>query len=853
MYVIFSYYMWNFVKFHQQNEWRESMKKNYLIKKSRRVYYFFAILVCFCFMYGSNTETIYGAEPTQAMVFSPTDSPKTSEDITSIPAEDITQIPEHELTPTPKPKPMFKLEFSNPNNEWTYNGKTSIPSIERKKGAYWGELPVPQRTGYLFRYWYNSKTNASYAPEKNRKASEDVTLLARWELEQYEITYNLKGGDFEFDWPTETYTITSPEITLPEPVRKKHIFAGWYTTANYSGKKITSISTGSHGNVTFYAKWEKVAPSAVNISSLKNKSNKLTVKLKKVNKAKGYEIKVATDKKFKKNVSTYELGKKTSYSFVNPVKKTYYIKARAYAYDSFGTKVYGAYGKTAKIKVTKTGKQYNATSSSAKFTSAKALSSEQIRLKATIKKNIKSSDDFYYLVKLNPSNNKVEKSVKKVLKQKYLDVTLPIDGKNIGNLMSKYAVAVKNKGKYILISSPTYITNPEKSATNTMKYVLPASKKGIQGATVENSNLGTKNTLLNMDLKSLIKTDGTGTPYVYNGKTYYFSDQYVGQVRYYNTQEINVSMVILLSWDTNLTYLIHPSARVQGKNYYTLNTEDKKARETLEATFAYLGETFGKEDCYVSNWILGNEANAHTVWNYAGNLSLDAYTKSYARAFNMLYYGVKHGFKNSRVFISLDNEWNKASNGFSGKSFLTSFANAIKKENPKVQWNIAYHAYPAPLTAPAIWRNAGVNNTENTPYITPHNIEVLTKYVKKHYGSKTRIILSEQGFTSTAGESIQAAALAYSYYKCEFNSMIDAFIIRSEYDAAVEVQQGLSMGLIQPSPWHYKEAYIVYKYMDTPKSESFTNKYLSVIGAKKWKDIVPGYKASKFKSMPNSK
>lgn len=828
------------------------MKKNYLWenrKKAAGICYFFAILICSFFVWNSNMKTIYAEEPTQSAVISPALSPEPSQNVTAVPSDTPGAAETPTVSPTPKPVKLYTLSFTNPGNEWTYNGQNYITPIQRTRNAYWGDLPIPQKTGYTFLYWYNAETGAVYKAQNTRKASQDLTLTPKWTPITYEITYSLKGGSFVSVSPTYTYTITSPKITLPEPVKKKYIFKGWYTTANFTGKQMTAISPGSYGNVTFYAKWEKAAPAAPTVT-LKNSSNKLTVKVKKVSKAKGYEIKVATSKNFKKNVSTYSLGSKTSYSFTNPVKKTYYVKARAYAYDSYGNKTYSAYGKTAKIKVTKSGKEYAATSSSAKFTSAKALSSEEIRLKATVKNRIKSSDDYYYLVKLNPTNNTVEKSVKKFLKQKYIDTTLPIDGKNIGNLMTKYAIAVKKSGKYVLISSPTYITNPEKSATNTMKYVTPASKKGIQGSTLEDY-IGTKHTLLNMDLKNLISSNGTGIPYVYNGKTYYFTDYYVGQVRHYNAKGISVSMVVLLSWDDNLSYLIHPSARVRGKNYYTLNTEDKKARETLEATFAYLGETFGKEDCYVSNWILGNEANAHAVWNYAGNLSLNSYAKSYAQVFNMLYYGVKHGFKNTRVFISMDNEWNKASNGFSGKSFLTAFASAIKKENPKVQWNIAFHAYPAPLTSPAIWSNAGVNNTENTPYITPHNIEVLTKYVKKHYGSKTRIILSEQGFTSTAGENIQAAALAYSYYKCEFNSMIDAFIIRSEYDVAVEVSQGLSMGLIVPSPWRYKEAYNVYKYMDTPKSETYTKKYLSVIGAKKWSDIVPGYKASKFKSMPN--
>lgn len=829
------------------------MRKNYLSKKATGLFYFFSILVCSFFIWNSNTQTIMAAEPTQTATI----STEPSDEVTPVPTSQITQTPSDmpkptaSLTPTSNPKIMYTLEFSNPNNEWTYQGKTYITPIVQVSGQPWGNLPAPEKSGYTFVYWYaQDDVNNTFSIQNNKRAKRDVTLLAKWKLTTYNINYSLNGGSFVSVSPTNTYTITSPQILLPEPSKKKYIFKGWYTTSNFTGKQITSISSGSYGNVTLYAKWEKAAPAPVTVTSLKNASNKLTIKLGKTAKAKGYEIKVATNKNFKKNVSTYTLGTKTSYSFTNPAKKTYYVKARAYAYDSYGNKIYGAYGKTAKITVTKTGKEYTATSSSAKFTSAKALSSEEIRLKATVNKRIKSSDDYYYLVKLNPSNNKVEKAVKKLLKEKYLDVTLPIDEKNVGNLLTKYAIAIKQRGKYVLISKPTYITNPEASATNTMKYVVPASKKGIQGATID--DLGTQNTLLNMDLKYLISTNGTGTPYVYNGKTYYFTDYYVGQVRHYNAKGINVSMVVLLSWDDNLTYLIHPSARVRGKNYYALNTEDKKARETLEAAFSYLGETFGQKDCYVSNWILGNEANAHAVWNYAGNLSLNNYAKSYAQAFRMLYYGVKHGFKNSRVFISLDNEWTKGSNGFSGKSFLTAFASAIKKESPKVQWNIAYHAYPTPLTATAFWRNTGINNTENTPCITPQNIEVLTKYVKKHYGSKTRIILSEQGFSSTAGDSTQAAAIAYAYYKCEFNSMIDAFIIRSEYDVDVEVRQGLSMGLIRTSPWGYKEAYNVYKYMDTPKSETYTKKYLSVIGAKKWSSIVPGYKASKFKKMPSN-
>lgn len=735
------------------------------------------------------------------------------------------------------------------------DGGSSCATVERMKGELWGvTLPTPQKKGYQFAYWYNADTGTVCAQDRflSWKVNNNFKLKAKWVLANYTITYQLKGGNITGNAPA-SYTMLSNTVTPPQPVRSKYTFLGWYTKANYSSKKLTSIPKGSTGNVTLYAKWLKVKPAPVTIRSVNNSNGKLTIRLKKVSGVKGYELKISTDKEFKKNTATYDLGSKTTFTYGGASKNVYYIKARAYALDSTGVKRYGSYGKVARKTVTKAVKEYEATSTSAKLTTAKALSSTQIQIKATIRKRVKSSDDFYYLVKVNPNTNKVEKSVKKLLKEKYINVKLSIEGTDVGNLMSKYAIAIKQNGRYKLISTTTYITNPEKSATNTSKRFTPASKKGIQGATI--TDLGSKHTLWNLDLKYVISTNATGTPFVYNGKTYYFHAPYQDLVRSWNAQGISVSMVVLLSWDDNLSYLIHPSARVRGKAYYTLNTTDKVARETLEAAFAFLGQAYGSKDCYVSDWILGNEINAHRVWNYAGNLSLHSYAASYAQAFRMLYYGVKHGYGNTRCYLSLDNEWNRASNGYSGKTMLTAFASALKADNPDVEFNLAYHAYPAPLTAPDFWNNAGVTNHINTTsYITPKNIEVLTKYIKKTYGKNTRIILSEQGFTSSKGQSVQAAALAYSYYKVEFNDMIDAVIYRCEYDAPEEVRQGLAMGMMTDTiTCIKKEAYNVYKYMDTPSSTTYTKPYLKTIGVSSWNSIVPGYKASKFKSMPKAK
>lgn len=753
-------------------------------------------------------------------------------------------------TPTVTPTPIIrKFTFDS-------DGGSPVATVYREKGDVWGfVLPTPTKKGYVLDYWYNTNTQTKYNDIyrfENYTVNNDFSVKAAWKLADYSVNYNLKGGYFLDNTKIiESYTMNTPTFTLVKPVRKNYNFAGWYTNSKFTGSPVTKVTLGSTGDKNLYAKWVSAKPSGVTVSKLTNPAGKIKINLKKVSNVKGYQVKISTNKNFKSNNITYDIKNKTSFTYTNACKHTYYIKARAYVKDSTGNLCYGSYGKVKKIKVTKVAKEYTPTSTSATITSANATSSTEMTIKGKFKKRLKSSDDYYYVVHVNEKTGKYMRVMAKFPKTSTPTVKIPITGKGMGNLANHFAFAIKKGKSYMLVSKPSYIKNPEAGAINTMKRVVPSTKKGMQGAYT--SDLGSKNTLINIELNKMIASNGGGTPFVYNGKTYYFNEPHPSwDVTDKNNAGINVTFVILLRWDDNCSYLIHPSARVKGKTYYTLNTVESKGRETLAAMFAFLGQTYGQKNCYVSNWVLGNEVNAHLAWNYAGNQSLTDYMTSYADAFSLLYYGVKQGYGNARCYISLDHAWNKAvpTAGYSSHATLDAFVSALKKNHSNVKWNLAYHAYPAPLTAPDLWNNTGVTNNVNTTlYITPKNIEILSKYIKNNYGKDTRIILSEQGFTSSRGQNIQAAALAYTYYKAEFDDMIDAVIFRCEYDAQEEVAQGLAMGMMDRNGGR-KEAYNVFKYMDTPSSTKVTTPYLSTIGAKSWSSIIPGYSAKKFNSMP---
>ena len=167
----------------------------------------------------------------------------------------------------------------------------------------------------------------------------------------YTINYVTNGGTIKGTKAT-SYD-GKANVPLPKIVKRNYTFAGWYTDSSYTTKAAV-LKQGSTGNKTFYAKWIKVTkPAKPTISSVKNnKTKQMTVKVKKVNGAKGYEMVYSTKKNFssKKKVTFTSTSKK-----VKSLKKgkTYYVKVRAYKVDSTNQKVYGNYSKVKKVTIEK--------------------------------------------------------------------------------------------------------------------------------------------------------------------------------------------------------------------------------------------------------------------------------------------------------------------------------------------------------------------------------------------------------------------------------------------------------------------------------------------------------------------
>ncbi len=691
-----------------------------------------------------------------------------------------------------------------------------------------------KREGYAFVGWNTSPDGTGVSYENRQKVKsltttdgDVIVLYAMWQANSYVVRYNGNGAESgSMADSVHAYGTASP-LRANAFAKRGYTFAGWNTRADGKGvtyrdkAPVTDLTPKDGGVVTLYAKWAVV---------------QYTIKY---NPGKG-KMPASARTTYNVATKTFTLPRPTrgGYDFDGWYKKSNHTgRIGDVAQGSIGNLT--LYAKW--VKCTRAAK-----ADSAKITTCKATGVGKVSVKAKISKRVASDDDYYYLMYINPMSQKIYKMAEKAYKKTSISFALKTEG-NQGAVVSKYGIAIRKSGKYKLISGVSFVQYPGKAASNKKKYNPGRTKKGMQfyNTMAEIDDCGAKQTFLNVTASQVC--DGGTVAYGYNGKTYYFSD--LGPLKEIvsecSRKNITVTMQVLLDWTAN-TDLIHPLARSKGAApYYTWNVFSNPAREKMEAMFCYLGAVFGRKDCLVSNWVLGNEVNNPGEWNFAGTMSKTNYFKTYAYAYRALYYAMKSQYSNAHVFICTDNCWNiKAGRRFTAKDTVDTFVAQLKKVQTGLQWNLAYHAYSYPLTYTKVWDGYGVTDDVSTPAITMKNLKVLTNYIKKKFGSSHRVILSEQGYTSSKyGQDAQAAAIAYSYYVAACNPMVDAFILRSYMDHPEEARQGMSMGI------KGKKALQVYKYMDTAQSSRYTKKCLKTIKAKSWKKIIPGYNASRLRKM----
>ena len=109
------------------------------------------------------------------------------------------------------------------------NGGSTVGSITQEYLSEVIEPMNPTRTGYTFEGWYTN-TSLTNKYTFGTMGSSNITLYAKWTVNQYTITYNTNGGDTL----TQHSVSFGATVTLKTASRAGYSFSGWYEDESLS-------------------------------------------------------------------------------------------------------------------------------------------------------------------------------------------------------------------------------------------------------------------------------------------------------------------------------------------------------------------------------------------------------------------------------------------------------------------------------------------------------------------------------------------------------------------------------------------------------------------------------------------
>ena len=251
----------------------------------------------------------------------------------------------------PIPVKLTACEIA-PVQSCSYTGKAQTPDVEITYNGY----KLVKDVDYTLKYANNVEMGTATV-EISGKGGFTGIIKRNFLIEKPRQTFKYtascvkafaKGG---FDLKVKrtkgngalTYTSSNKKVVT---VNKK----GHVTMKNVGKAQITvKAAETSNYKATSVKISVTVKPAKVKITSAQIKGRRILAKWKKDSHVKGYQLQYSTSKKFKSNVKTVTLKKKTKVSYKSKKLKkgkTYYVRVRAYKGN-----LYGAWSKKMKVKV----------------------------------------------------------------------------------------------------------------------------------------------------------------------------------------------------------------------------------------------------------------------------------------------------------------------------------------------------------------------------------------------------------------------------------------------------------------------------------------------------------------------
>lgn len=142
------------------------------------------------------------------------------------------------------------------------NGGSVSPTTQIVVDGKQITLLTPTKSGYTFAGWYIGTTSGSKAGNAGDKytVSGNVTLVAKWEVNTYNVTYNANDGSVKCGSATTGAATCIENVnygsspSLPKPTRNNYDFVAWHV-GTVSGTKVGTDYKVTE-NITLVAEWK---------------------------------------------------------------------------------------------------------------------------------------------------------------------------------------------------------------------------------------------------------------------------------------------------------------------------------------------------------------------------------------------------------------------------------------------------------------------------------------------------------------------------------------------------------------------------------------------------------------------
>ena len=138
------------------------------------------------------------------------------------------------------------------------NGGSSVAAQSATYNTAASKPADPSMTGYTFAGWFTDK-DCTTAYDFSSKVTGDITLYAKWNINSCTVSFDSNGGS-SVAAQSVNYNTTASKPA--DPSMTGYTFAGWFT--DKEGKNAYDFSSKVTGDITLYAKWDKIPDQSFN-------------------------------------------------------------------------------------------------------------------------------------------------------------------------------------------------------------------------------------------------------------------------------------------------------------------------------------------------------------------------------------------------------------------------------------------------------------------------------------------------------------------------------------------------------------------------------------------------------------